>query len=52
MQQADYKNAIKLIYCWGGEDLDNLGTTKVCLALHQEMELLGCYNNIIKNQIF
>ena len=36
----------------GGGDLDNLGTTKVCLSLHQEMELLGCYNNFIKNQIF
>ena len=37
----------------GGEgDLDNLGTTKVCLALHQQMELLGCYINFIKNQIF
>ena len=34
--------AIKLIYCpWGG--LDNLGPTNICLALHQEMELLGCY---------
>ena len=27
----------------GGRDLDNPGSTKVCLALHQEMELLGCY---------
>ena len=46
------KNAIKLIYCpWGG-DLDNPGTTKVCLALHQEMELLGCYINFNINQIF
>ena len=47
------KSAIKLIYAPGGwRDLDNLGTTKVCLALHQEMELLGCYINFIKNQIF
>ena len=34
--------------CRGWEN----STTKVCLALHQEMELLGCYNNFIKNQIF
>ena len=49
-----YKNALKLIYCpWGGGgDLDNPGTTKVCLALHQEMELLGCNIKFIKNQIF
>ena len=36
----------------GGRDLDNPGTTKVCLALHQEMELLGCYINFNINQIF
>ena len=29
-----------------------LALPKVCLALHQEMELLGCYINFIKNQIF
>ena len=47
------KSAIKLIYAPGGwRDLDNLGTTKVCLALHQEMELLGCNIKFIKNQIF
>ena len=45
------QKAIKLIYCpWGG--LDNLGPTNICLALHQEMELLGCYKKFIKNQIF
>ena len=27
----------------GWRGLDNLGTTKGCLAFHQEMELLGCY---------
>ena len=51
--RPDYKNAIKLIYCPGGwRGLDNVGTTKVCLALQQEMELLGCYINFNINQIF
>ena len=49
---AKAQKGIKLIYCPWGRDLDNPGTTKVCLALHQEMELLGCYINFIKNQIF
>ena len=48
---AKAQKGIKLIYCpWGGgRDLDNPGTTKVCLALHQEMELLGCNIKFIKN---
>ena len=53
--QADHRNGgrARLGEGEGGEgDLDNLGTTKVCLALHQKMELLGCYINFIKNQIF
>ena len=57
---AKAQKGIKLIYYpWGegGRDLDNPGSTKVCLAkvclaLHQEMELLGCNIKFIKNQIF
>ena len=48
---AKAQKGIKFIYCpWWG--LDNLGPTNICLALHQEMELLGCYKKFIKNQIF